>query len=536
MSFVVTAPEAIADAARNLVGIGSTVREATAAAAGPTTGIAAAAADEVSTAISRLFGTFGQEFQAVSAQAAAFHAEFVRLLNGGAAAYLGAEIANAGQALTHGSAAALLSSQVEAGATAVSGAVASVPGLQGLNTTSPPGLWTPGAAAVAAVPGGAYGQLVVNTATNLQALGNAWAAHPFPFLSQVLANQLGYWQQIAAAMAGAIQNLPASLANVPAAIQAGIQQLLAFNWAYYIQQFISTQIGFAQLFGATLNHAVTGLVAGLPNFGAGLELAFQQLLVGNYYGAVTDLGQAFANLLVTGADTSNVTITVQNLTVIITAKPVLLGPLGDLFTLMNIPGQEAQYFTNLMPPSIPRQMAQNFTNVLNTLTTPSISATVTIPVLNPSAGTLSTFFGLPLVLTYGAAGPPFATLNALASSAEVFNQALATGNVLGAAGVLIDAPAVALNGFLNGNTPIDMTILVPTGLPNGLPQTVAIILHMPFDGILVPPHPITATIDPHLSGVNPINVTIFGTPFSGLVPLFVNYIPQQLALAIKPAG
>ncbi|WP_072495620.1 PE domain-containing protein, partial [Mycobacterium tuberculosis] len=52
MSFVVTVPEAVAAAAGDLAAIGSTLREATAAAAGPTTGLAAAAADDVSIAVS----------------------------------------------------------------------------------------------------------------------------------------------------------------------------------------------------------------------------------------------------------------------------------------------------------------------------------------------------------------------------------------------------------------------------------------------------------------------------------------------------
>jgi len=58
----------------NLATIGSTLEEATAAAGGlHDRGVAAAASDEVSLAISRLFGTYGQEFQALSApKAAAF--------------------------------------------------------------------------------------------------------------------------------------------------------------------------------------------------------------------------------------------------------------------------------------------------------------------------------------------------------------------------------------------------------------------------------------------------------------------------------
>ena len=213
------------------------------------------------------------------------------LLNGGAAAYLSTEIANAEQSLlTAVNAPAQTLGQLGSGVAAAAAA-----------PTGSISLLAPGLAA-AAVPGGAYGQLLVNTSANLQSLFGSWAADPFPFLRQVLANQAGYWQQIATALASTIQNFPAVLANLPAAIQAGIQQLLAFNAAYYVQQFITTQIGFAQTFVTDLNNAVTGIVAGLPNFGAGLQVALQATLAGDYFGAVQDVAQAFANLFVTGVN------------------------------------------------------------------------------------------------------------------------------------------------------------------------------------------------------------------------------------------
>ena len=513
VSFVVMAPETLTAVAGNLAGIGSTLAQATTAAAGPTTGIATAAADEVSIAVSQLFGTYGREFQAVSTEAADFHAEFVRLLNGGAAAYLSAEIANAEQNL-----------------------------MDAVNA--------PAAA-------GPYQQLFANTAANLQALDRVWAAHPFPFLSQVVANQQVYWQEIASALASAIQNFPANLANLPAAIQAGIQELLSFNAAYYLQQIITAQVGFAQTFATSLNQGITSFVGGLPGFETAAQVAFQTLLAGNPTGAVTDLAQAFSKLLVTGFDTSDVTIGVvvnyPNVSLVATGNPVLLGPLGDLFDIMHIPGQEAQFFTDLMPPSILRQVAQNFTNVRNTLSIPSITVTLTQPLT--ATGSLSAFFGDPLVLTYATVGPGFTTLNAVANSLTTFDQDLATGNFPAALGALIDAPAEAANGFLNGQLIVDVPILVPTGLPASivilplpsplppvtapLPQTILITVHIPFDGILVQPQPLMATISlpgyppPPLGPGPPTDVTVFGTPFSGLVPLLVNDIHEQLAAVIK---
>ena len=81
MSFVIAAPELVTAAATDLANIGSTLNAANAAAATQTTGVLAAAEDEVSAAIAALFSSHGQQFQALSAQASAFHSQFVQALN-----------------------------------------------------------------------------------------------------------------------------------------------------------------------------------------------------------------------------------------------------------------------------------------------------------------------------------------------------------------------------------------------------------------------------------------------------------------------
>ena len=73
MSFVIAAPEFLTAAATDLANIGSTIGAANAAAAAPTTSLLAAGADEVSAAVAALFGGHAQSYQALSAQAAAFH-------------------------------------------------------------------------------------------------------------------------------------------------------------------------------------------------------------------------------------------------------------------------------------------------------------------------------------------------------------------------------------------------------------------------------------------------------------------------------
>ncbi len=91
MSFVVLAPDMLETATADITQIGSALKEANLAAVSPTTGLAAAAADEVSAAIAKLFGVHAQEFQASAALAATWHEEFVRTLGAAAASYAGTE-------------------------------------------------------------------------------------------------------------------------------------------------------------------------------------------------------------------------------------------------------------------------------------------------------------------------------------------------------------------------------------------------------------------------------------------------------------
>jgi len=101
MSFILAAPEALVATASDVAGIGSALSAANAAAAAPTTGVLAAAADEVSTQIAALFSQHAQGYQQLSARAAAFHEEFVQALTASASSYAAAE-AQATQALENG--------------------------------------------------------------------------------------------------------------------------------------------------------------------------------------------------------------------------------------------------------------------------------------------------------------------------------------------------------------------------------------------------------------------------------------------------
>src|ERR1700739_183686 len=80
-------PDELASAAEDVRNIGTTLKEANALAALPTSGIVPAAADEVSAAITHLFNNYSTVYQELAAQAEAFHQWFTQLLGVAFTAY-----------------------------------------------------------------------------------------------------------------------------------------------------------------------------------------------------------------------------------------------------------------------------------------------------------------------------------------------------------------------------------------------------------------------------------------------------------------
>ena len=485
-SFVVAVPDLVQGAAQDLAGIQASLSEAAATIAGPTTGVMPAAADEVSAAIAAMFGNFGQEFQFLNAQAQAFHAEFVNVMNAGAGAYLSTEIANAEQALTNavgapvqallgggaslgsgggavgaasgggGLLGGLLGAGGTTGGSLVGGLTGSTTGLSGvlgglgslegnLNSILSGGL--PGLPSVVTglenslLPGllgfgtggtgftniaGPYETLIQNTIANLQSLGAGWLADPFPLLRQVIANQIGYAQLVARAFGDAAESFGAGLLGLPAAFQAASQAFAA----------------------------------------------------GNYLGGLGDLGTGFEHLFITGFDVSFggpggalATITPT-------------GTLGDLLPIFAIPGD----------------IAQNATNVIKTLTDTSITLGVDLDTsalpLSLLNSTLTFNVGLPLALGLDAIGSPITTANAFATSAAAFGSAVQSGNTAAAVTALIDAPAVIANGFLNGQATwalrqsFSTNFAIPVqGVTVAIPVTEQAMIGIPLGGVLTPSRP-----------------------------------------------
>jgi PE family len=567
MSLVI-APDLVENAAGDLAAIRSSLSEATAAAVTPTTGVISAAQDEVSVAIASLFGNAGEQFQALSAQAQAFHQQFVSLISSSAGAYTSAEAANAAQtlldggvfggieqsisgavsgaqsalgqlglnisggftALSNGSLGAALSGQIQADVGLASTAIANVPAnFAGALQTGGQAIAQAGAgfgAQFGALEAGGfsgaanslsafgssvlapYQALVTNTVSNLQAIGSTITSNPFPFLHQVINNQIYYAQNALSALGNGIANLPAELAGLPQAIQSALQSLSTFNPGTYVQQFINNQIGYAQTVLTSLQSGGTDLLNGLQQLPAGFETALQDLLVGNNVGAYQALNQTLLNGFLPGLNA------VLEPTGIVDVTPQ--GFLGDLAPILAIPGEMAQNFTNLLPAgSIPALMSQNATNLISSVL--NFGTT-----LNLNGATIPFAFGVPLQLVLDTIGAPGNALAALNSTGVALATSLQAGNVSGALGALIDAPANMLNGFLNGST----VATFPPAVLSGLPSITAVNL----GGLLTPLTLPSLSID--IGGtLFPFTLDPVSTGVGGLIPGLLS-LDQQLAQVI----
>jgi hypothetical protein len=248
----------------------------------------AAAADDVSLAISETFGTYGQQFQTISAQAAAYHNQFVSLLNGGATAYLSAELANAEQTMLS---AASAPSMTSANATAAS----LLGGLLGGSAPSDPILGGLGGLLGGGTGGGPLGGLG-------GLLGGGTGGGP---LGGLVGGLQGGFNQLV----GGFSSLGSSFS----------QPLNSFAALFNPSVLTSSFNSFASLFNPnTFTSSLTGLT-GPINFGnltPGISLTsgpLGPLLGPTLNGIGLDLGNFLSNELVNGLNLSNLGSLFQSL-------------------------------------------------------------------------------------------------------------------------------------------------------------------------------------------------------------------------------
>lgn len=499
MSFQVS-PDLVQTAAQNLANMHTTLEDASASIAAPTAGVAAAAEDQVSAGVAAFFSSFGQDYQALSAQTQAFHAQFVELLSAGANAYLSTEVANAEQALLSAvsapgqglpGAAAGASRAVEAVTSTVSAAQpAALPILAGGGTLSSLLGGLGAAAPVGSLLGGAapVGPLLSGAAPVGSVLAGLGGGAPVGSVLSGVGGGAPVGSLLSSLSGG---SLVSSLNGVVTALESGSAFSLLSGPSGAGLQALCSDI--AALPG-TLQAGGGALVPGLLHAGAstGGAAGAYQMLVDNTTSNLQLLGNTWNQVtLPTLLQASNTPYQIAT----------ALGT-GNLLSALNMTGQVGLGFSNLM----------------QQLTVP-ISLSLTS--VSQSGTSLALGIGLPQLLAFDALGAPVnATSAVLATGGQIFD-AIQTGNPLAATSALMDAPANIANALLNGDETLSLSLPLP-----GLSVTA----NVPFTGLLVPLRPLTVTATaPGLSLFN--DVTVTGPPVGGLVPAVVNYAPELLAQA-----
>ncbi len=318
MSFVMATPDVVTSAAQNLAGIHSSLSEAAAAAAGPTTSVMAAAGDEISAEVAALFGAFGQEYQAVSAHAAAFHAQFVNLLNGAAAAYAGTEAANVQQTVANA-----LDTPAQT--------------LLGRGTA----ITSAAAAATGGSIGGAYQALAANTVANVESMATTWMQQTAPAM---LRAATGYPQLIATSLAtgnvSSLLGVPGQLGLSFAKVALALNNPISLSVTSVNSSGISLALGFGlpellafDALGAEVNVSSAVTAANAQIWGA--------LAAGDPLAAATAVFAApanIANALLNGDQTVALSLPLPGLSVTANVPFTgLLVPLRPLDVTVNAP-------------------------------------------------------------------------------------------------------------------------------------------------------------------------------------------------------
>ncbi|MEI7715572.1 MAG: PE family protein [Mycobacterium sp.] len=293
MAFVFATPEALAAAASDVAGIGSALGEASAAAAGPTTAVVAAAEDGVSAQIAVLLSGHGLGFQQVSAQLSTFHDQFVQALASGAGAYSAAET-TAVRALTNAVAApaAAVSDASNGLASAAASAAAKVEGALsggGLGLLGGSGLLERAAQEVSQE----FGALRQAGALLLTPTGGirAWASAT-GLLSPAAATAAASLTPAANALASIGNSIEAAYLALEPYVQYGFE-LVAWAAGYVIGPFAQQINIFYNLIEPLVQSALFNVIdtidqtitvtQGLANFSAATNAAINQFVVAEAY-------------------------------------------------------------------------------------------------------------------------------------------------------------------------------------------------------------------------------------------------------------
>lgn len=565
MSFVTADLDLVSAATGQLDGIRSALGQAAASASGPTTGIAAAAQDEVSAAVSQAFGKYGQEFQALSTQASAFHAEFTRLINGSAASYLSAEIANAAASLPAaglGDILGGLTGGTSTGGTTTGGNSGGLGGLggildpitgggsgglggllggggSGLGLPTIPGLPSLSPTALNPVLGAVggvvnqVGQTITNLGNTLQNLlfppatsstsGSAPYPNPyltllqhtsdnlnlmgadykpFPILNQIAINQGHYAQVAANAIAYNLSGFPG---NVPANIALQLKLLESTNMSAGVQQFMNGSSGTWGVISTQLSKAGADLQTTYPVFQSDLSKAGAAWNSGDYNASVQYASHSLIDLFITGFDTSHLAVSGAGVTFggqgILGLFPISIG-LG-LAGPIGVLGPAG----DLLP--ILTAIGQNTQGTASTFPLGSIASGMAHNFANGVDAMTNS--SVSANFTVGVEVPETLVPSAVVAGEAIFGLPLQLGFAL------MGSPFAAMNGLATGATWVSQSLAAGNlvGALNGLGNTPAFVLDGFLNGEVIIQQPLPVTMS--VAGA-PVTVPVIANlPLAGLL-------------------
>jgi hypothetical protein len=413
----------------------------------------------------------------------------------------------------------------------------SIPGLGGLLQGLLPGIFGSPTAPTSGPQLNEWQLFFEHTNTNVSTLNQIFANDPFPLASQITHNWQGYDYLTGRDWTLAFQNLPAEQAAFPQTLQTGIQGLESFDTSKYLAISANGTTGALNTLNTSMAQFDSDLNNNFAKFPSEWSLVNQDIALGRYNNAVGDGTKAILDLFLNGFNTQNL----NNIQ--------LIGPIADLFPIFSLPGQQLLGMSTLMTGhSAGQMMVANAGHFFTALTNSTVSATI-VPTIdlgslgpplvlpNISLG-LDSNFGLLLSVLFGVAGPPVTAFNGLATGTQVIGAGMVTGNPSQVFGGISELPAYVMDGMLNGEVIVDLPLPIQINtapLPLGI-VSIPVTAHLPFDGFLVPPHPLLATVPIDILGNTvDVNLTLGGTKFGGLFDLMANGGSQNLADSINNA-
>ncbi|BBY25670.1 hypothetical protein MSTO_58750 [Mycobacterium stomatepiae] len=419
MSVMTVVPEVLTAARGELSGIGALIVDANRAAAAPTLGVVAPAADCVSEQVAVLFGGHAASYQSFSAHAGVFHQEFVRTLTAVGADYAQTEAANAAP-LSQG--------------TILPPRARPTTDRQFVDTR-----WHPAAAMTSRLgrPGAGDKRPIVS--------GAAAASNRSTLTRPGLLNHAAISREL-----GTPHN------DLRGGILNGTRGV--------VQQIIQNQINYLKTIATALQTFLHDEIAAIEALPAAFKQAFQDLFAGHIKQSMNDVLRGFAHLFIDGMQWDGQQVASGGSAIFPSRawmEAVFTGPLTDLAPIWQIPEQELQHTADLLKPLGLGILGNTVQNLADALKAWNDGWHVYFGQDVEGAGLK---IGAPLALMFDVLGAPALATRALEDGLQATLDTLVAGHPLKAMLDFVATPAKVMRAFLFGQGYLELPPFAAKGV------------------------------------------------------------------------